>query len=115
MFIAGNILRLVETVLFWMILAEYGAQPLYIAATGAFWVVAGILIAWSLWQGKTWGWIAALVGSIGYTAWYWFDRLILQKPHANWPFILAANVVVLLLIITILFSNGTKKFLKRSL
>ena len=74
-----NGLRLGETIFFWKTLAKYGAHPLYIAISGAVWIIAGLLLAWGLWLGKAWGWAATLVGTVGYTAWYWFDRLVIAR------------------------------------
>lgn len=110
---AWNGLRFGETIFFWKTLVIYGANPLYIAISGGVWFIAGLLLVWGLWFGKTWGWPAALAGTVGYNAWYWFDRLVLQKPHANWPFALIVNIVLLLLILTILFAPGTRRFFKR--
>jgi hypothetical protein len=109
----GNGLRLGEAIFFWKTLEEYGAHPLYIAISGGMWLIAGLFLVWGLWQGKAWGWVAALSGTVGYTAWYWLDRLFLQKPHANWPFALITNVIFLLLILIILFSRKTRRFFQR--
>jgi phosphoglycerol transferase MdoB-like AlkP superfamily enzyme len=108
-----NGLRLGEAIFYWRTLAEYGAHPLYIAITGGLWPVAGLFLVWGLWQGKAWGWVAALVGTVGYTGWYWFDRLVLQQPHANWPFVLIVNIIFLLILLPILFSSKTRRFFKR--
>lgn len=110
---AWNGLRLGEAIFFWKTLAEYGAHPLYIAISGGVWFVAGLLLAWGLWRGKPWAWVAALGGAAGYASWYWFDRLILQQPHANWPFSLIFTVVSVSLILVILFSHNTKRFFQR--
>ena len=79
--------------------------PAYIAATGAFWLGAGLFLLWSLWKGKRWtrGLIAA--GAFGYTAWYWADRLIFQQERSNWPFVLMVNILILVLIVFILQSG----------
>lgn len=111
--IAWNGLRLGETIFFWKTLEEYGAHPLYIAVSGGVWVVTGLLLVQSLWLGKAWGWAASLGGSVGYLAWYWFDRLVLQKPHANWLFVLIVQIVFSLIIFIILFSRKTKQYFKR--
>ena len=108
-----NGLRLGETIFFWKTLEYYGAHPLYIAISGGVWLIIGLLLAWGLWLGKSWGWAGALGGTVGYSAWYWFDRLVLQQPHANWPFVLVANLVSLLVIFAILFSRRTRLFFKR--
>jgi len=108
-----NSLRLGEAIFFWKTLAEYGAHPLYIAMSGGVWFIAGLLLAWGLWRGKAWAWLAAIGGAAGYGCWYWFDRLVLQKPHANWPFVLGASVIFLLFILIILFSHNTRRFFQR--
>jgi hypothetical protein len=110
---AWNGLRLGETIYFWKTLETYGAHPLYIAISGAIWLMTGLLLAGGIWRGKTWGWVAMLVGIVGYTAWYWFDRLVIQEPPANWPFVLIVNIVILLVLFTILFLPKTRRFFKR--
>ncbi len=113
LFAAWNGLRLGETIFFWKTLAEYGAYPLYIAATGTIWLITALFLFWTFWRGKAWGRAAAFAGIFGYTAWYWFDRLVLQKPHANLPFALVANIVFLLSVLIILFSRKTRRFFQR--
>ena len=110
---AINGLRLGEALFFWKTLVEYGAHPLYIAISGGFWFVAGLFLTWGVWRGKPWAWITAFGGAAGYTSWYWFDRLILQQPHANWPFALIFTLVSVSLILVILFSHNTKRFFQR--
>jgi hypothetical protein len=110
-----NGLRISETIFFWKTLAEYGVHPLYIAISGGVWLLADLFLLWSLWQGKTWSQFAVFSSAAGYAAWYWFDRLVLQKPHANWPFALVATVVSLLIILHILFLRSTRLFFQRDL
>ena len=109
-----NGLRLGETIFFWQTLGSYGAHPIYIALSAAVWLVTGLLLGWALLAGKAWGWTATLIGIVGYNVWYWFDRLVLQKPHANWPFVLAANIIFLVIILTILLSPRTRRYFKRA-
>ena len=113
LFSIWNGLRLGETIFFWQTLGTYGAHPLYIAISGGVWMITGLLLVRGLWLGKAWGWAAALVGTVGYTTWYWFDRLVLQKPHANWPFIMIIDFVFLLIIQLILLSSKTRRFFQR--
>ncbi len=110
---AWNGLRLGETLFFWKTLGEYDAHPLYITITGGVWLIIGLFIVLGLWQGQAWVRVAALIVSIGYSAWYWSDRLILQEPHANWPFVLVGNIIFLLFVSFILFSQKTRRYLKR--
>jgi hypothetical protein len=110
---AWNVMRLGETIFFWGTLDKYGGHPLYIAISAVIWIIAGLLIAWGLWLGKAWGWAAALGGIVGYTAWYWFDRLVVQEPLANWLFVLIVNIIFLLILLPILLSSKTRRFFKR--
>lgn len=114
-FAAMNGLRLGEAIFFWRTLQEYRASPLYISMSGAFWLIVGFMLVWGLWQGKIWGRMAVIIGTTGYTAWYWFDRLVMQESHANWPFALIANIILLLMIFIILFSQKTRLFYHRDL
>ncbi len=108
-----NGLRLGSAIFYWQILENYGSNSLYIAISGGVWFVAGLLLAWGLWRGKAWAWIAAISGTASYGCWYWFDRLVLQKPHANWPFALGTSVIFLLVILFTLFSYRTRRFFHR--
>jgi predicted PurR-regulated permease PerM len=110
---AWNALRLGETIFFWKTLAHYNGNPLYIAISASFWIIAGLVIAWGLWLGEAWGWAATLAGIIGYTTWYWFDRLVVQEPPANWSFVLIVNIIFLLILLAILLSSKTRRFFKR--
>jgi hypothetical protein len=110
---ASNGLRLDKAVFFWKTLEQYGAYPLYICMSGGFWFITGLFLVWGLWQGKAWGQIAAISGTAGYTFWYWLDRLILQEPHSNWLFALISNIIILVMILFILFSDRTRRFFKK--
>jgi hypothetical protein len=112
---AINGLRLGEAIFFWKTLVKYDAHSLYIAISGGVWFVVGLLLTWGLWRGKTWAWVAAFGGAASYASWYWFDRLVLQTPHANWPFALIFTVVSVSLILVILFSHKTKQFFQRDI
>ena len=113
LFAAWNGLRLGETIFFWKTLGEFGAFPLYIALTGAVWLIVSLLLFLTFWRGKAWGRLAALIGMLGYTIWYWFDRLVLQKPHANLQFVAVVNILFLLLVLLILISRKTRIFFQR--
>jgi hypothetical protein len=108
-----NGLRLGETIFFWKTLKGYGANPIYMSASSGVWLIIGLFLVWGLWQGKNWGRMAVICGSAAYTAWYWFDRLALQAPQANWLFVLSLNIVLILLFFGILFSKQTSQFFKR--
>lgn len=98
---AWNGLRL-WTALAWRdALDEFSAKPTStaIAISGAFWLVAGIILLWSVWQRKVWA-AKLLVGvAAGYTVWYWSERLIWQSPHPNWLFAVIVNLALLVFIL----------------
>lgn len=104
-FTGVNGLRLGEAIYFWKTLEEYRLSPLYISLSGGLWLIIGLTLFWGLWQGKAWARIAVTCGTIFYAFWYWFDRLVLEEPHANWPFVLIANIILFLFFFSILFSQ----------
>ena len=105
-------IRLVESIRFWKILSEYHMKtgPAYLAASGGFWLVGGLVLVVGLWSGKVWSWFGALSATIGYILWYWFDRLVLQTPHSNWPFALVWSMVGLVAVLGILLSPKSIRF-----
>ena len=110
---ASNGLRLCESVFFWKTLKEYGVYPLFISISGGVWLIIGLFLVWGLWGGKVWGRIAAICGTAGYTTWYWLDRLLIQKPHTNLLFTLITSIILLFILLSILFSQRTKRFFQR--
>jgi len=112
-YIAGwNCLRLVQGIIFWSILQLYKAKPgpIYIVFSGGIWLVIGLVIAWGLWDRKPWAWSAMLATILVYTSWYWFDRLIVQIPHSNWPIAFITTIILLLSILLTLASPRTRKY-----
>jgi hypothetical protein len=109
-----NGLRLGEAISSWQVLSEYGAKPLYITASGGFWLLSGLPLFWGLWRGKAWARIAVLSAAALYTSWYWFDRLALQPvPHSNWPFALSVNILILVFTASALFNRQSTYFFKQ--
>jgi hypothetical protein len=105
--------RLLEAINFWHTLRNYGASPLYIAISGGFWLLIGLLCAWWLWAGKPWARLSTLAGLFGYTVWYWLDRLFVQESHLNWPFATAINIILITVFISFLLSDKSKRFFLR--
>jgi hypothetical protein len=68
--------------------------------SGAFWLAAGLAVAWGLWRRKAWAAKALIWAAAGYTSWYWLDRLLFQSPRANWPFVLLVNLFLLAYVLT---------------
>ncbi len=108
-------LRLVSAIQWWSTLAEFASPPgpWYIAASGGFWLAVGIVLLWGIWRAKSWVQYALLASGVALALWYWADRLLLQRPGANWPFALASTLLLLALFLVSLFVPGTKEFLSK--
>jgi hypothetical protein len=105
-------IRLGESIFFWKTLIEYGTHPLYTAISGAFWLGGGLLLVWGLWRGRPWAWRATVVATMAYPAWFWLDRVLLQRPHMNDEFTLISTAVLLLIVLSILFTRRTREYLQ---
>jgi hypothetical protein len=108
---AWNALRFWTALTWHNVLNEFSTQPTstVIAVSGAFWVIIGLILLWSIWQKKVWAVKLLFGASAGYTVWYWSERLIWQNPHPNWLF---AVIVNLALLVFILFA--TKSLLREA-
>jgi len=105
-----NGLRLCEAVFFWMVLTKYHSSPIYLAITGAVWLIIGSILAFEILRRKSWAWAGTIAGISCYAAWYWVDRLEIEIPHANGPFALALTVLFLGISMMILFSKNTRGY-----
>lgn len=101
---AWNGLRLWTALAWQKTLVEFSTNPgpVYVAVSGAVWVVVGLTLAWSLMLGKARAGKMLVGAAAVYTVWYWSERLIWQAPHPNWPF---AIIVNLILLVFIFFTN----------
>jgi peptidoglycan/LPS O-acetylase OafA/YrhL len=96
--IAWGLLRLWSGVSFGPVLQKYSPQPgpVYIAFTGAVWAVLGLVLLWGFWRRRAWAPGTLLGAALGYVAWTWFDRLLIQpQPGSNWPFSLLVSAAAL--------------------
>ena len=110
-----NGLRVGSAIFYWKTLTEYGSYTLYITISGGIWLVTGFLISWGLLARKVWAWFAAAITTVIYGIWYWFDRLVFQKPHANWPFAVGATILLTAIPFSFLLSfRPRQSFLKDS-
>jgi hypothetical protein len=98
---AWNGLRLWTALAWQNTLTEFSASPtpVILAISGAFWVVTGIILLWSIWQRKAWAAILLVGVAAGYTVWYWGERLIWQNPQPNWLFAVIVNLALLIFIL----------------
>jgi len=105
-------LRLASAIQWWGTLLEFAAPPgpLYIAISGAVWLVAGIGLLWGIWQAKTLIRVALAGVGAGFVLWYWCDRLLLQASRANWPFALGTTLLLLVLVMICVAHPGTRSY-----
>ena len=98
---AWNGLRLWSAIAWRNVLIEFSARPTPIISgfAGAFWLVAGIVLVWSILWEKEWAGKMLLGAATGYTVWYWTERLAWQEPRSNWPFAVTMNLLLLIFII----------------
>ena len=108
-------LRLYSAIRWWNTLSEFAVPPgpFYIAASGAVWWITSILLLWGMWQVKTWIRYALLGAGAIFIAWYWFDRIIFQMTSGNWPFVILASVLLLMLVSGCVLVPGTKTFFSK--
>jgi peptidoglycan/LPS O-acetylase OafA/YrhL len=95
---AWSLIRLWTSMVWWGVLTHYAPQPgpLYVGASGAAWAVAGLALTWGFWRRRGWTPAALLASALGFAAWLWADRLLVQyRVGANWPFSLVVTLVVL--------------------
>lgn len=94
---AWNAIRLQTALAWYDVLGEFAPVPgpSYTALSGATWLMIGAVLLWCLWRRKPWAADFLLGTALAYSAWYWLDRLAMQAPHANWPFMLLVNLIIL--------------------
>ena len=113
---AWGLLRLIAALRWWDVLAQFGARlsPLYLAITGAAWVVAGVVLIWSVWTGKRWAYLAIPASIFIWLAEYWLERIFFQDPRANLAFMIAVTIVLSAFTLLITFNRNTRDFLVKS-
>ena len=111
---AWNGIRAVEAIVTWNLLVRFDGDPVYILASGLLWLIAGLILLAGIADGRTFAWRAALVLSVLYMFWYWFDRLAIQvSPAANWMFSAVVSTIVFALFNVFLFWPSSRAFFRR--
>jgi hypothetical protein len=113
---AWGLLRLLATLRWWDVLDRFHSSlgPVYLVITGAAWMVAGVVLLWSIWAGKRWAYLAVPISIFAWLAEYWLERIFFQDPRANLPFMIAITIVVSAMILLITYNRKTKEFLLKS-
>lgn len=99
--IAGlNLTRFIEAIILRGFLAEFPAVPvLYLALSGLFWGSTAVPLGYGLWTGRRWARNYMIIYALGYSAFFWVDRLFSGRRTItrNFPFVLGANLILLLI------------------
>ena len=113
---AWGALRLVAALTWWDVLVQYDARlsPLYLSITGAGWIVAGLVLLWSIWSGKPWSRQAIPLSVFLWLVQYWIERLFFQAPRANLAFMIGLSLSVLAVTLIATFNRKTRNFLLKS-
>ena len=80
-----GLLRLLAALRWWDVLNEFGAglSPLYLSITGAGWMVAGIVLLWSILAGKRWAYLAVPISIFAWLVEYWIERIFFQDAKGK--------------------------------
>ena len=113
---AWGAIRFFAALRWWDVLYEFSASlsPLYLLVTGIFWGIAGVVLLWSLWNGKTWSRVAMIAAVLLWLTEYWIERLFFQLPRENLPFAVVLSVLLLAVTFAITSNRSTKNFLTKS-
>jgi hypothetical protein len=112
---AWNAIRLGASIANWDLLKEFAPRPgpIYIAASASFWTFYGLALWMALRRRNPRSKSASAIFMLGYAAWWWADRLLLQTPSPNWPFALALTIFLLMLTAFNIFNRKTTEYLRQ--
>jgi hypothetical protein len=116
-----NLDRLVQSIQMWDFLAQLpGVSPFYIAASGLFWTLAGLLFTVGLWRGMRITYRLLPFAGVLYIIYTWLDSsLVGGQPgfvfdNAAWPFKTSLSLLALGLLFWTLSSSKAKAYFGRN-
>jgi hypothetical protein len=113
---AWGVVRLLGALRWWDVLNEFGARlnPFYLSITAASWIVAGAVLLWGLFGGKSWIRLAIPVCIGLWIVEYWVERIFFESPRANFLFALMLSILLFTVTLVSALNRKTKTFLVRS-
>ena len=116
MLIAWGALRFFAALRWWDILLEFESSlsPLYLSITGAGWGLAGGVLLWSMFTGRSWTRWAILTSAIFWLIEYWMERIFFHSARMDLPFALASTVLILSIALVSTLHKSTRDFFTRS-
>lgn len=112
---AWSAIRLYASIVNWNLLTEFASRPgpIYIAATATFWTLSGVALWMALRRRNPRARTYLAIYVLGYTLWWWADRLLLQNANPNQPFATILTIVLLGLIALDLFNKKTISYFRQ--
>jgi hypothetical protein len=110
-----NAIRLGASIADWDLLKEFAPRPgpIYISVSASFWTLSGIALWIALRRRDPRSQSASAIFMLGYAAWWWADRLLLQNASPNWPFALALTIFLLITTAIDIFNRKTTAYLRQ--
>lgn len=111
---ASHLIRMVQTLTNWE--TQTGLMrisPVYLAVSGFFWGVMGLLLALGIWLGTRHAPTLIRFAIPVYSLYYWLDRIFLSgypERNVNWPFSAVINLLILVWSFWILSRKRVKIF-----
>lgn len=118
-FTGASFLRLVAALEEWSFLGSLplNVSPFIIAFSGLIGTLTGLGLIWGLWQRAPWAPQATRLASLVYAVYFWVDRLGLSASPlraVNWPFALAATLLLLGFVLWVLSRPGVRAYFGES-
>ncbi len=107
-----SLVRAAAVVAEWDILREFAPHPgpIYYFAAASFWTLAWGALWVALRRRRVHAERLAEPAALGYTLWWWANRLLFERPHSNWPFALTVTFVLLALLAIQIYHPRTKEY-----
>ncbi|MDZ7844265.1 MAG: hypothetical protein U5K99_05645 [Anaerolineales bacterium] len=115
---AYHVLRFIEVLQNWDFLKSQPllVSPLYLALSGFFWGVSGLILVPWLWKGSPRGRTAGNILAVLFAAAAWIDILLAAAPsllNSRWPFYLFSTLLGLGFSLISLNHPASRKFFNR--
>ncbi len=117
-FTSLNIVRVISATKSWSFLSSLPLQipAIYFIISGTIWSLLGTILVFGLILRKMWTLPLTMILCLGYSAFYWFDRLFIASRAVNdshWQFAVGLTILSIIIMIWILTRQKTKSFLNK--
>ena len=113
---AWGVVRFIAALRWWDVLTEFDSRlsPVYLAITGAGWMIVGGVLLWGLFSGKRWTRLGILTSLFLWLMEYWVERIFFEAPRANASFALMVSILLLIVTLVSALNRQTQIFFIRS-